>query len=82
MQDVTAMNVQSEQQFAAWLTRLPLIRIRCEQLMDLLREDHPLYDQRGRDGDGSDARLVLLALARVGVSDAALSSCSKNSTPE
>jgi protein SCO1 len=72
MQDVTAMNVQSEQQFAALVDALAADPDRCEQLMDLLREDHPLYDQRGRAATVRMRGWVLLALARVGVSDAAL----------
>jgi protein SCO1/2 len=41
-------------------------------LTDLLREDHPLYDQRGTATTVRMRGWVLLAFARIGLSDAAL----------
>ena len=72
MQNITTTSVQSEPQFAALVDTLAADPERREQLLDLLREDHPLYDQRGTATTVRMRGWVLLALARTGVSDAAL----------
>lgn len=72
MQDVATMSAQSEPQFAALVDALAADPDRCGQLADLLREDHPLYNQRGTAATVRMRGWVLLALARAGVSDAAL----------
>jgi protein SCO1 len=72
MQDVPAAGERSEPQFAALVDALAADPDRRRQLTDLLREDHPLYDQRGTAATVRMRGWVLLALARCGVSDAAL----------
>lgn len=72
MTDVAVAGAQSESQFAALVDALATDPARREELTDLLREDHPLYDQRGTATAVRMRGWVLLALARAGVSDAAL----------
>jgi protein SCO1/2 len=72
MQSVTTTSAQSEPQFAALVDALAADPDRREQLTDLLREDNPLYDQRGAATIVRMRGWVLLAMARAGVSDAAL----------
>jgi protein SCO1/2 len=72
MQNVATASAQSEPQFAALVDALAADPKRHEQLIELLREDHPLYDQRGTATTVRMRGWVLLALARTGVSDAAL----------
>ena len=72
MQNVATMSAQSEPQFAALVDALAADPDRREQLTDLLREDHPLYDQRGASTIVRMRGWVLLALSRTGVSDGAL----------
>jgi protein SCO1/2 len=72
MQNVATAGAQSEPQFAALVDALAADPERREQLTELLREDHPLYDQRGTATIVRMRGWVLLALARAGVSDAAL----------
>src|SRR6266436_7287529 len=72
MQDVATTGAHSEAQFAALIDAVAADPDRCEQLTDLLREDHPVYDQRGTATTVRMRGWVLLALARAGVSDAAL----------
>jgi cytochrome oxidase Cu insertion factor (SCO1/SenC/PrrC family) len=72
MQGSTTASVQSESQFAALVDALSADSVRREQLTDLLREDHPLYHQRGAATIVRMRGWVLLAIARAGVSDAAL----------
>ena len=72
MQSVTTTSVQSEPQFAALVDALAADPGRREQLTDLLREDNPLYDQRGAATIVRMRGWVLLAMARAGLSDAAL----------
>lgn len=72
MQNVATTSVQSEPQFAAFVDGLAADPNRRGQLTELLREDHPLYDQRGTAATVRMRGWILLALARVGVSDAAL----------
>lgn len=72
MPEVATTVVQSEPQFAALVDALAADPDRREQLTDLLCEDHPLYDQRGTATIIRMRGWILLALARVGISDAAL----------
>jgi protein SCO1/2 len=72
MQNVSTASAHSESQFAALVDALAADPNRGEQLTELLREDHPLYDQRGTATTVRMRGWVLLALARAGVSDAAL----------
>jgi protein SCO1/2 len=72
MHDAITAGVQSEPQFAALVDAIAADPDRREQLTELLHEDHPLYDQRGAATIVRMRGWVLLALARVGVSDAAL----------
>jgi protein SCO1 len=66
------MNGQSESQFATLVDTLLADPDRRQQLADLLREDHPFYDQRGTAATVRMRGWVLLAFARIGLSDAAL----------
>ena len=72
MQDGTITGAMSESQFAALVDALATDPDRREQLSELLREAHPLYNERGAAATVRMRGWVLLALARVGVSDAAL----------
>ncbi|HEX4553086.1 MAG TPA: SCO family protein [Xanthobacteraceae bacterium] len=72
MRPAATANAQSEPQFAALVDALTADPGRRGQLTDLLREDHPIYDQRGAATVVRMRGWVLLALARAGVSDAAL----------
>ncbi len=72
MRPVATANAQSEPQFAALVDALTADPSRSGQLTDLLRENHPIYDQRGAATIVRMRGWVLLALARAGVSDAAL----------
>ena len=72
MEDVATRGAHSETQFAELVDALGADPDRREQLKDLLREDHPLYDQRGTATTIQMRGWVLLALARAGVSDAEL----------
>jgi protein SCO1/2 len=72
MQDVAITGARSEPQFAALVDALAADPQRSGQLLDLLHEDHPLYDQRGTSTIVRMRGWVLLALARTGVPDAAL----------
>src|SRR6266550_1913543 len=72
MQDVATMGALSESQFAALVDALSADPDRREQLTDLLREDHPLYNQRGTPTIVRMRGWVLLALAQGAVSDAEL----------
>jgi protein SCO1/2 len=71
MDNVATMSGISEPQFAALVDALADPE-RREQLADLLREDHPIYDQRGAATIVRMRGWVLLALGRAGLSDAAL----------
>ena len=59
-------------EFAALVDAIAADPDRREQLTELLREDHPLYDERGAATIVRMRGWVLLAMARAGVSDAAL----------
>jgi protein SCO1 len=72
MQDEASTGAMSESQFAALVDALATDPDRREQLPELLREAHPLYNERGAAATVRMRGWVLLALARVGVSDAAL----------
>jgi protein SCO1/2 len=72
MPQVATMGAQSESQFAALVDELAADPDRRDQLTALLREDHPLYDQRGTATIVRMRGWVLLSLARAGVSDASL----------
>lgn len=63
---------ESEEEFAALVDTLAADPDRYEQLTQLLREDQPLYDQRGTATISRMRGWVLLAFARVRLSDAAL----------
>ena len=60
---------ESEDQFASAVEKLSSAR---GQLTDLLREDHPIYEQRGAATVNRMRGWVLLALARRDLPDAAL----------
>jgi protein SCO1/2 len=72
MQTTTMASVQSEPEFAALVDALAGDAAQREQLTDLLREDHPIYDGRGTATIVRMRGWVLLAFARAAVSDAAL----------
>lgn len=72
MQNVAMAGARSETEFASLVDALAADPDRREQLTELLREDHPVYDQRGAATTVRMRGWVLLALARAGVSDAAL----------
>lgn len=72
MQDGTTIGAHSEEQFAELVDALAADAGRVDQLTDLLREDHAFYDQRGTAATVRMRGWVLLALARAGVTEAAL----------
>jgi Uncharacterized protein SCO1/SenC/PrrC, involved in biogenesis of respiratory and photosynthetic systems len=72
MQEVVTARVRSESEFATLVDALAANPARSEQLTDLLREDHPLYDQRGTATTVRMRGWVLLALARDRLPDSAL----------
>ena len=72
MQGATTASTLSEPQFAALVDALSADPDRRAQLTELLREDHPFYDERGAATIVRMRGWVLLALARTSVSDAAL----------
>jgi protein SCO1/2 len=72
MPEVVTAGALSEPQFAELVDSLAADPDRREQLTHLLREDHPLYDQRGTATISRMRGWVLLAFARVGLSEAAL----------
>src|SRR5512132_2588081 len=72
MPDEAITGATSESRFAALVDALATDPDRHTQLIELLREDHPLYDGRGAAATVRMRGWVLLALTRVGVSDAAL----------
>lgn len=71
---LTAATVQnqSEEQFCNLIEQLALDPSQQAQLIDLLREDHPFYDQRGAATIVRMRGWVMLALARQELPDAAL----------
>ena len=72
MLNIATVSAESEPEFTVLVDALAADPDRREQLTDLLREDHPLYNQRGATTIVRMRGWVLLALARSGVSDAAL----------
>ena len=62
----------TEEQFCHLVDRLAADPTGHDQLIDLLREDHSIYDQRGTGVVVRMRGWVLLVLARDGLSDAAL----------
>lgn len=63
------MGKLSEDEFAALIDTISTDPDRCDELADLLREQHPIYEQRGAATVVRMRGWILLALARVGVSD-------------
>lgn len=72
MQDVATTGATPEPQFAALVDALAADPAGGGRLTELLREDHPVYDQRGAATTVRMRGWVLLALARAGLPDAAL----------
>src|SRR5688500_18775691 len=62
----------SENEFADLVDALVADPKRYDELTDLLREDHPFYNERGAATIAEMSGWVLLRLARAGVSDNAL----------
>src|SRR5688572_11412591 len=72
MQDLAITGPESEQQFAVLVDGLTADPNQRGELIDLLREDHPLYDGRGTNAVIRMRGWVLLSLARVALTDDAL----------
>jgi len=72
MPNLETLGAQSEEQFATLVDALAADPNRHQQLRELLREDHSIYDQRGTSTTVRMRGWVLLALGRAGVSDADL----------
>ena len=72
MQPFELSGASSEAEFAAHVDALDADAARRAQLTDLLREDHPVYNQRGGATVSLMRGWVLVALARAPVSDEAL----------
>ena len=72
MSVLTEPAVESESAFAEFVAMLAADPARREELTALLREDHPIYAQRGTATLVRMRGWILLALARTGVRDAAL----------
>ena len=72
MKGMATTRAQSEPEFAALVDELAANGKQGEQLTKLLREDHPLYDQRGTATTVRMRGWILLALARAELSDSAL----------
>jgi protein SCO1/2 len=72
MSDEPAAGPLTEQQFAALVDALAADAGGRGQLLELLREDHPLYDQRGAAAVVRMRGWALLALARPALADEAL----------
>jgi hypothetical protein len=69
MDDLVTTKAPSESEFADLVDSLAADPNRRQQLTDLLREDHPFYDQRGAATIVEMRGWVLLALARTEISD-------------
>jgi protein SCO1 len=69
MPDLAAAAQQSETQFSELVDALAADPALHQLLADLLREDHPYYNERGAAAIARMRGWVLLALARTGVSD-------------
>jgi protein SCO1/2 len=72
MPQVAATSALSEPQFAALVEELSFDVTRQERLIELLHEDHPVYNQRGAAATVRMRGWILLALARVELTDRAL----------
>jgi protein SCO1 len=72
MSAVAATSAMSETQFAALVDELSSDPTRREELTELLREDHPVYDQRGAAATVRMRGWILIALTRVALTDTAL----------
>src|SRR5437016_4939003 len=72
MPQATATGAMSEPQFAALIDALSSDATRREELTELLRENHPVYDQRGAAATVRMRGWILIALGRVGLTDTAL----------
>ena len=68
----TVAGAMSEPQFAALVDAIAADPARRGQLTGLLREDHAIYAERGTADHRRMRGWILLAMARAGVSDAAL----------
>jgi protein SCO1 len=69
MEDLLTTKAPSESEFADLVDSLAADPNRRKQLTELLREDHPFYDQRGAATIVEMRGWVLLALARAEISD-------------
>ena len=69
MDDLVTTKAPSESEFADLVDSLAADPNRRQQLTDLLREDHPFYNQRGAATIVEMRGWVLLALARTEISD-------------
>jgi len=69
---VTATSALSERQFAALVETLSSNSTRRAKLTDLLREDHPVYDQRSAAAIVRMRGWILVALSNVGLTDTTL----------
>jgi protein SCO1 len=72
MPPLTATSTLSEQQFGALVEALSSDPTRRAELTDLLREDHPVYDQRSAAAIVRMRGWILVALTHVGLTDATL----------
>jgi protein SCO1/2 len=72
MPSVTATSTLSERQFGALVEALSSDPTRRAELTDLLREDHPVYDQRSAAAIVRMRGWILVALTHVGLTDATL----------
>ena len=65
-------SLQTEQAFCSLVDELALDPAKQNELIDLLREDHPAYDQRGTATIARMRGWVVLTLARTKLPEAAL----------
>jgi cytochrome oxidase Cu insertion factor (SCO1/SenC/PrrC family) len=72
MPSVTATSTLSERQFGALVEALSSDPTRRAELTDLLREDHPVYDQRSAAAIVRMRGWILVSLTHVGLTDATL----------
>src|SRR4029453_8180890 len=72
MPDATVAGAVSETQFAALVDAIAADPVRRGQFAGLLREDHAIYAERSTAAIARMRGWILLAMARTGVSDAAL----------
>lgn len=72
MPRLAVTNALPEPQFAALVDALSADPTRRDELVALLREDHPVYDQRGAAAVVRMRGWILIALGRFGLTDGAL----------